>query len=175
MANLSPITSDRWRLVRQVKRHAVAMTMLIAAVMLMMPSCQRKPMMAHADFVHLPQVGWLRSVPLSFMPVYDDSTTTYDIALAVRHENAYAYRNLSLLVDVIAADSTVSRNTVDIMLADEYGNWQGGGFGTLYQSKVTVVDHIKPEQARKVIIWQVTAPADTLHGIADIGIITSPN
>ena len=153
---------------------AVAMTVLIAAAMLIMASCRHKPVMTHSRFVHLPMSGWQRSLPLTFMPEYDDSTRTYDISLAVRHDNSYHYRNLSLVVDVIAADSTVARRMIDMSLADEYGNWTGGGFGALYQNTVTVVSSATPMRARSVIVWQAMQGCDTLRGLVNLGIITTP-
>lgn len=150
------------------------MTLVIAAAMLVMGSCQRKPVMAHARFVHLPTDGWQRTLPLTFRPEYDDSAATYDITLAVRYDNSYRYRNLTMAVDVITADSAVNRRTVDMALADEYGNWTGGGFGTLYQKVVSVVKGISPTDASRVVVWQAMAGCDTLHGVADLGIFSVP-
>lgn len=153
---------------------AVAMTVFIAAAMLIMASCEHKPVMSHARFVHLPASGWQRTLPLTFTPEYDDSTRTYDIALAIRHDNSYRYRNLSLVVDIIAADSTVSRRQMDLSLADEYGNWTGGGFGSLYQDKVTVATDATPMNASSVVVWPAMQGCDTLCGLVNVGIITSP-
>ena len=153
---------------------AVAMTIVIAAAMLVMGSCDRKPVMAHSAFVHLPNGGWQRTMPLSFRPEYDDSAARYDVTLAVRHDNSYRYSNLSLVVDVIAADSTVSRKRVNMALADGYGNWTGGGFGTLYQVTEPVALGISPVDARSVVVWQAMNGCDTLRGLADVGIITKP-
>ena len=61
---------------------AVAMTIVIAAAMLVMGSCDRKPVMAHSAFTHLPNGGWQRTMPLSFRPEYDDSAARYDVTLA---------------------------------------------------------------------------------------------
>ena len=151
------------------------MTLVIAAVMLVTESCQRKPVTAHARFVHLPASGWLHTLPLTFKPEYDDSAATYRITLAVRHDNSYRYRNLSMVVDMIAADSTVNRQTVDMPLADEYGNWTGGGFGALYQSTVTIDDAATADEARRVVVWQSMGDCDTLQGLVNVGIITAPN
>lgn len=162
------------RLGRSTSAHAVAMSLVIAAAMLIMVSCQRKPAMAHACFQHLPASGWMRSMPLYFSPEYDDSAASYDIRLAVRHDNSFSFRNLSLVVDIIAEDSTVKRNAVDMTLADEYGNWTGGGFGALYQIVIPVAKGYTPSRARQVVIWQTMAGCDTLNGVADIGIFTVP-
>ncbi len=159
---------------RSVIAHAVAMTLVVAAAMLIMAACQRKPVMAHAQFKHLPGTGWLQSQPLSFMPEYDDSTATYDLAVAVRHDNSYRYRNLSLVVEIIAADTTINCKSVNMMLADEYGNWSGGGFGALYQNKVNIADNVLPSRAHKVVIRQAMAEKDTLCGVVDVGIIATP-
>lgn len=157
------------------KRIAVALTWVIAAAMLIMPGCQRKPVMSHASFVSMPATGWQQAMPLTFAPEYDDSSRVYRLTLAVRHDNSYPYRNLSLVVDAIAADSTVNRQTVDMTLADEYGNWTGGGFGTLYQKAVTIAHGIRPADVRSVVIWQSAQGCDTLHGLVNVGIITSPD
>lgn len=131
--------------------------------------------MSTSRFAHLPAAGWQSNEPLSFEPAYIDSTASYDLRLAVRHTNRYRYCNLSLAVDVIAADSTMVRKTLDIPLADEYGNWSSGGFGALYQATVPLVAGVTPTQAGKVVVWQTMAGCDTLHGIVDVGIIACPN
>lgn len=157
--------------------HAVAMTLLlvVVAVVFVMGSCQRKPVMSHSRFIQLPLDGWQRTMPLTFVPEYDDSTGSYDIVLAVRHAGSYRYRNLSLVVDVIAADSTLNRQNIDMTLADEYGNWKGGGFGTLYQMTAPVLAGITPDQARSVVVWQVMNRVDTLRSLESMGLITRPN
>lgn len=148
------------------------MTWVIVAVMLMMPACGQRPVMAHARFIHLPVEGWQRTLPLSFVPEYDDSTTVYDLELAVRHDISYPYRNLLIVVDIIAEDSTVNRRSLDLPLSDEYGNWTGGGFGSLYQKQVHLLSDVKPSQANTVIVWQ--AMCDTLTGVDHVGVIVRP-
>ena len=155
--------------------HAVAMTVVVAAAMLMMPSCDRKPVLSHAQFTHLSHDGWQRTLPLTFRPEYDDSTVTYDISLAVRHDNSYRFSNLSLVVDIFAADSTVNRQTVDMKLADEYGNWTGGGFGALYQASIFIARNMSPAQASRIVVWQTMADCDTLTGLVNMGLTVFPS
>lgn len=156
------------------QRLTVAMTVFIAAVVLIITGCQRKPVMAHAHFVHVPATGWQQTLPLTFYPEYDDSTVTYNLLLAVRHQNNYAYSNLSLVVDVISEDSTVNRRPMNLTLADEYGNWTDGGFGTLYQERYILATKVKPADARSVVVWQAMQACDTLTGLVDVGITTIP-
>ena len=150
------------------------MTIVIAVFVLSVTACQRQPVLPTARFTHLPTDGWVSSAPLSFSPTYGDSTAAYELILAVRHTNRYRYRNLSLVVDVIAADSSVNRKTFDLSLADEYGNWSGGGFGALYQATQPIIGGVTPDKARRVVVWQTMAGCDTLHGVVDVGVFTKP-
>ena len=172
VSRTTSLPSDRDERLHMSK--AVAMAMAIVAALLIIPACQRKPVMTHSSFVHLPVGGWQRTLPVTFSPQYDDSATNYDITLAIRHANSYAFSNLSLVVDVIAQDSTVNRNSVNLLLADDYGNWTGGGFGALYQHTVPIVAGVSPSQARSVVVWQVMQGCDTLNGIVNMGIIVAP-
>lgn len=111
---------------------------------------------------------------LEFRPVYDDSTRTHQLILAVRHDNSYKYANLSLVVDIIGNDSVVKRQTLEMRLADEYGNWTGAGFGALYQDKTCIATAIAPDEARSVVVWQAMEGNDTLRGVVNLGIIAQP-
>ena len=175
MAKAGKITETTTnRHVRSKTVQAVAMAVFIAAAMLFMASCEQKPVMTHSSFKHLPLQGWKRTLPLTFTPEYDDYTTTYDVSLAVRHTNGYLFRNLTLAVDLIATDSVVERHVVDMALADEYGNWSGGGFGTLYQNQVTIARDITAADVASIIVWQTMQSCDTLRGIVDLGIVVAP-
>ena len=84
------------------------------------------------------------------------------------------------IYDVDKAE-TVYRTGIDFdtvreiyQLADEYGNWRGGGFGSLYQETVGIADVIAPEDARAVVVWQTMQGCDTLQGLDDVGIIVRP-
>ena len=55
---------------------------------------------------------------IEFTPEYSDSSSTYDIALAVRHNNDYQYSNLSLVVDLIDSVKNVNRTNIDFELSE---------------------------------------------------------
>ena len=159
----------------RINGKAVAMTVFVAAAMLIITACTRKPVMAHAQFVNMPSHGWQQDLPLAFTPIYDDSTLTCDVMLTIRHDNSYSYRNLSMAVDIIAADSTVRRQHVNMPLADEYGNWTGGGFGALYQASVFIARDLLPTQASRIVVWQTMADCDTLTGLVNMGLTVFPS
>lgn len=151
-----------------------AMWTVIAAVVFIVTGCDR-PVLPHAQFIHLPESGWKYQSPVTFHPVYDDSTRTYDITLAVRHQSNYAFATLPLAVDIVDADSVVHRQLLDMRLADEYGNWSGGGFGTLYQQQTSIARGIKPSEVASVVVWQALDSTHSLKGVVDVGIFCNPS
>lgn len=161
--------------VGRINERATVVTVLVVAtaVMFMMSSCRQRPL-SQADYVHLPDAGWLRNAPLTFTPHYADSSETYSLSMSVRHTNAYPFRNLALVVDIIDVDSIVTRRFVDMRLADEYGNWKGGGFGTLYQDTVMIAPIVAPDDACTIVIWQAMQGCDTLTGLTDVGLFVRP-
>lgn len=154
-------------------RKCMTVVTVVAAVVLFVASCNR-PVIPHAQFIHLTDSGWLRQSPLVFHPVYDDSTRTYDISLALRHQSSYEYGTLPLAVDVVGADSVVHRQSFEVRLADVHGNWSGGGFGSLYQVQLSIACSIKPCDVSYVSVWQTLDSCECLLGISDVGIICKP-
>lgn len=108
------------------------------------------------------------------MPEYGDSAASYDITLGIRHDNYYPYRNLWLFVDYIGNDTLIRRDTVECMMANEYGSWYGSGFGTSYQFEKKIKSGIKPADARHIVVWQGMRD-DTVTHIENIGITITRN
>ncbi|MBR1803361.1 MAG: gliding motility lipoprotein GldH [Muribaculaceae bacterium] len=128
---------------------------------------------SYGEFRSLPAVeGWSHTMPLVFEPQYADSTATYDVTVGIRHTNAYAYRNVSLMVDLMDSTATVKqRKMINLQLADEYGNWLGTGFGALFQCKARVATAVKPTDAHRVVVWQVMGDTVLVKNVTEVGIL----
>lgn len=146
---------------------------LLVALMVCLGACVPKQM-SHGDFRDIPDEGWKAATPLFLTPVYDDSTLTYTIQLAVRNTTAFRYNHLNLVVDFIGPNHQVKRQRVKFVLADKYGNWQGSGFGAYYQSSIVLASGIRPGNLQRVVVWPGIKGSNTIQGIANVGIIVSP-
>lgn len=154
--------------------HVVAMVAIMMCVLSCLNACsfgQDKS----AHFKTLPDDGWNKGMSIKFTPEYPDSTQTYDIELAVRHNNDYQYSNLSLVVDLIDSVKNVSRSNIDFELSDGYGNWKGSGFGAIYQSSLVIAQGVTPSQVGSIVVWQAMNNCDVVKNLLDIGIIVSPS
>lgn len=128
-----------------------------------------------AHFKTLPDEGWNKEMSLVFTPEYSDSSLTYDIELAVRHNSDYQFSNLSLTVDLIDSVKNVSRSNIDFELSDGFGNWKGSGFGAIYQSSLVIAQGVKPSQVSSIVVWQAMNNCDVVKNVIDIGVIVSPS
>lgn len=130
---------------------------------------------SYSYFCDLPEDGWMENTPISFDTQYADSSITYDITFAVRHSASYSYGNLNLVLDFISSTGKVERKNLNFAIADEFGNFKGGGFGDYYQRSQLVVADVKPQDVHKVVAWPAMKGCKTLTGIHNLGITITPH
>lgn len=116
--------------------------------------------------------GWTKDRPLRFD--FPDSLDAgeVDLKICVRHDNYYPYRNLWVVADCLKDGRVVESDTVDIVLADKFGNWHGSGLGRLFQRCATVRKKIPSERFDGVILWHYMR-CDTVTNVSDIGVSLS--
>jgi gliding motility-associated lipoprotein GldH len=154
------------------KRYISAVITLVT-IILCLGACSPKHS-SYSDFKDLPIAGWQRNTPYYFTPEYGDSSLTYDIRVAVRHDNQYAYQNLAIVVDFIRNDSLFKRCKVNFALADDKGNWTGSGFGAAYQDEKTILTGIRPDDVSRIVVWQGMS-CERLTHISSVGVFIEPS
>lgn len=126
----------------------------------------------YSEFKAIDNAGWEKSKPLLFHLPDSLPVATCDIKLSLRHDNYYPYRNLWLTVDYVAGGKAVERESVNVELADKYGNWYGSGLGKLLQQSV-VLRRSVPVGKYEAVIINHNMRCDTVVGISDVGIMLS--
>ena len=150
------------------------LTCVAVAILVCLGACSPKHS-SYSEFSDVPEAGWTHNSPLYFTPQYGDSLGYYDIAVAIRHDQAYAYRNLSITADFIGDNYRLKRRIINVELADKYGTWKGSGFGALYQFKQVVLTHVPAHSIHRIVLWQSMSNRDTVSNINDVGIIITPS
>ena len=97
-------------------------------------SCGRTDV--YNEFNTLPKNGWFKRDVQRFTPEVPDTVNRYDVYLSLRHNGDYTYRNLWLFVSYNDEGGVLKTDTVNCELADEFGRWSGGGWGSYYQQAV---------------------------------------
>ena len=136
-------------------------------------SCNTKDV--YHTFNHIPERGWDKRVIERFSPVIEDTISTYDIDLSLRYTNDYNYRNLWLFITCEAETGEEFTDTLNCVLADEYGKWLGSGWGASYQQTISYkTDFNFPRKGRYSISVQQGMRDDVIPGITEVGIKITP-
>lgn len=127
----------------------------------------------YSRFENIDSRGWAYGDTITISPLGLDSVAQRQLALAIRHNNRYEFRNLWLEV-TYGNGSHMLRDTFNLDLADIYGRWHGKGLGPSYQYEITIAPRTNLSDSSRVYIRHVMR-VDTLRGIEQIGItVTEP-
>ena len=100
-----------------------------------------------------------------------DTTIDYESAILIRNSGDYAYQNLWLFVTEIAPDSTMTCDTIEFYLADNYGRWLGSGIGSLYTSLYYYKEDLHYSQSGTyTYLIELGMREDEFRGITNVGI-----
>lgn len=140
---------------------------------LLMSACSA-PDNDYSAFSTINPDGWAYGHTFVYRPEIADSIARGSLSVMVRHSNDYPYRNLWLEVSYqqLHADSTITfcRDTVNMPLADLYGNWLGTGLGTSFQATDTVATDFQLISGAPIRVRHIMRP-DRVPAIEQIGII----
>jgi len=73
----------------------------------------------------------------------NDMQTLNNISLMVRHGDSYPYSNLYLFVTTNYPDGKIKKDTMEVILANEKGEWQGSGAGDIFDLKIPIKKNVR--------------------------------
>ena len=91
----------------------------------------------------LPTDGWDFRDTLEFTYVISDTSGVFDIYLHVRNEKQYSYSNLWIFVETTAPNGAMQKDTLELILADETGQWLGKGTRSINTMMIPYLRNIK--------------------------------
>lgn len=121
------------------------------------------------EFHPIDASGWQYGDTLTYRLESPDSMWHGDIAIVVRHSASYPYSNLWLELSYPPTDS-IGADSINIVLADDLGNWYGRGLGLSYQHIDTVIRNISLTAPAELSLRHIMRN-DRLTDIEQIGII----
>lgn len=113
---------------------------------------------------------WHKDSVACFEVSVADSLSAHDVFLEIRNNNAYPYKNIWLFVDFELPSGSVRKDTIECILADEFGKWYGNGL-SLYNLTVPYEENlIFPQTGIYTYKIRQAMRNDILTGISDIGV-----
>lgn len=125
------------------------------------------------EFASIPQNEWNKQDEICF--VLDSSSfnpkQNYAVSIEITHNISYPYKNLFLYLDHTHQDSILSQDTIESLLVDDFGKWQGSGNGATRQLSVLYKTNFKLDTSSHDEVCIRHAMQDLrLKGIEKIGL-----
>jgi gliding motility-associated lipoprotein GldH len=86
---------------------------------------------AQSSFVEFPATQWHADSVVQFQYEHAGAPELFELAMHLQHDASYPYANLFLFRKVLIDGDVQFSDTVQITLADAYGNWNGEGIGSV--------------------------------------------
>ncbi len=136
---------------------------------LLMLSCNTNTF--YNESFQLPEKGWIADNAVGFTVDIPDSLTTYSFSINVRNTTKYRFSNLYVFLITEYPNGNMSRDTLEMVLADISGQWLGKGWGETKENDIILQNNLRfPVSGQYKFFIQQAMRTDTLIGISDVGI-----
>jgi gliding motility-associated lipoprotein GldH len=120
----------------------------------------------------LGEIGWIQKNKFEIPFEISDTSTLYDMQVAIRQTNTYSYYNLYFISEILHGDGTrMKKAEAEAIFYDaKSGKPKGSGLGDLYSHSYTIFQNLKfPKLGKYRIRLQQNMRMDTLEGVVSIG------
>lgn len=141
---------------------------LLGALLFIFSACNKN--VVYSEYHTFKDEEWHAKDKAVFDVDITDVTYLNNISLMVRHADSYPYSNLFLFVTTKYPDGKQLTDTMEIVLANEKGEWQGSGAGDIFDFKIPVKKNIRfPKAGHYQFIFEQAMRVDPLPLIMDFG------
>ncbi|MDD4515203.1 gliding motility lipoprotein GldH [Massilibacteroides sp.] len=112
---------------------------------------------------------WGKDKEYYFTFMVKDITVPYDLTLEIRNNNQYPYQNLWLFSSEERPVGTIKRDTIECMLADEFGKWYGKGISLFQLSIPLKTNYYFTHEGQYTFSFRQGMRNDQLKGIQELG------
>lgn len=135
-------------------------------------SCENQAV--YDQYQVIENLSWEKDKEYYFTFQIEDASIPYDVFLEIRNNNKYPFQNLWLFCGEERPFGPLVRDTVECMLANEYGKWYGQGI-SLFHSDFPIRTHYYfPIEGQYTFSFQQGMREDKLPGIQEIGLRIVP-
>ncbi|MDR1199570.1 MAG: gliding motility lipoprotein GldH [Prevotellaceae bacterium] len=115
--------------------------------------------------------GWNKDSIIRFVVPVADTVSMFDIYISIRNKNDYPNQNLYLFVKTISPRGIFITDTINFLVADDYGTWTGKSISRIWENNFLFRKNIRFANSGQYIFdIQQGMRYDILSGISDVGI-----
>ncbi len=131
-------------------------------------SCNQVAIYEQYQFIE--STVWEKDKEYFFSFHIQDTTAIYNLTFEIRNNNRYPFQNLWVFVTEEEPIGPLKRDTVECILADEFGKWHGSGI-SLFQSGFPIrTNHKFEHPGMYTFSFQQGMREQNLQGIQEIGL-----
>lgn len=135
---------------------------------LLLSSCNKD--VVYSNYQTFKDGDWYAKNKAEFNLEITDTQSLNTISLMVRHADSYPYSNLFLFVTTSYPDGKVTRDTMEIVLANQKGEWNGSGVGDIFDFKIPVKKNVRfPLAGKYKFVFEQGMRVDPLPMLMDFG------
>jgi gliding motility-associated lipoprotein GldH len=83
----------------------------------------------------------------------------------------YPFKNLWLFYDIRLPDGSLENDTLEVVLADDFGKWTGQGISIYHNEFPLKMNYQFPDTGQYMIVFRQGMRENMLAGIEDIGLM----
>jgi gliding motility-associated lipoprotein GldH len=153
-------------IIRAIRRHKHFGVLAIA--MLLFTSCSNN--VVYSKYQTFSEQNWYAKDKAVFDVDITDTQTLNTISLMVRHGDTYPYSNMFLYVTSKYPDGKVLIDTMEIVLANQKGEWVGSGAGDIFDVRIPIKKNVRfPLSGKYQFIFEQGMRVDPLPMVMDFG------
>lgn len=124
--------------------------------------------------IEISEKGWHEDSIVVFDDVIiSDTISPHNFYINLRHSTDYRYSNFYLFLNTTLPNGRNTRDTIELILADNYGKWFGKGFGHFRENRILVRQNLLfplKGDYRFTIEQAMREDDHTLEGIRNVGV-----
>jgi gliding motility-associated lipoprotein GldH len=121
--------------------------------------------------VKIPDYSWDMSNIVSLDVEISDTITSNNIYINIRNASGYPFSNLFLFLTTKTPSGQIARDTVELILADESGQWLGDGLGDIWDNRILFKPAFRfPQKGTYRFEFQQAMRMNPLPQIMDVGL-----
>ncbi len=142
--------------------------LLLLVLSVSFTSCNKN--VVFSEYKTLKDGQWYAKEKAVFDLEITDTQTLNNIYLMIRHSEAYPYNNVFLFVTTKYPDGKTLTDTMEVVMANEKGEWLGSGMGDIYDFKVPIKKNVRfPLGGKYQFSFEQGMRVDPLPMILDFG------
>lgn len=133
-------------------------------------SCNKN--VVFSEYTKIPEEGWKSENKLTYTVDITDNKPYHNVFLTVRHADSYPFSNLFVFLTTTYPNGKISVDTLECILANKKGEWQGDGAGDLWDNKIPLKQNlIFPQTGKYTFTFEQGMRQNPVPLILDFGIV----